>query len=388
MTFAHQAVVAGVAQLENGSHSIPERDMATSVIRQALSDADRELTDVDGLYLPKPRPWTSQGFFSTMLTNQLGLEQTGGLEIYTGGTSGAHAFHSAIRDVSMGRCETAIVLAVERNSIVETDRYLEYILTIFDREFQSPAGPTIPGVYAMSLQRYLYEYDIPRDEIADIIVKNRENASRNPNALFSSPVTRSDVLESRLIANPLRLFECPAPCDGAAALVVTTANASDGQTSVPVIGTGYHHAATHLIGPRNTSLATFPAVRAAGLAALDMAGLSITEIDILEPYAPFPHIEAILTEELGLFDRGDGVQACLRGETATDGRIPVSPSGGCIGRGHPAMVTPLLNYIAAVEQIRGTAPYTASTPDTVLTTAEHGHLDGVTATIFGGDVYA
>lgn len=379
------AHVAGVARLPNGVHDAPERDLATAVLRDAVADAGLSLGDLDGLYMPKPRPWTPQGFFSTLLTHGLGLDLRESVETYTGGTSSGHAFQAAVHDVRAGRVEAAAVLAVERNSIIETDRYLEYILSIFDREFQSPAGPTIPGVYAMSLQRYLHDHDAAREDVAEVVAKNRRNAVSNPDALFADPVTAREVLDSRAVADPLRLYECPAPCDGGAALVVTSdERAAESDAPVRVAGTGYRHPPSHLLGVRDGSLAQFPAVAGAAEEALADAGRSVGDLDVLEPYAPFPHVEAVLTEELGFFERGDGAAACARGETAVGGRVPVSPSGGCIGRGHPAMVTPLLNHVAAVEQLQGEAPLQVEDAGTVLTTSEHGHVDGVTATVFGG----
>jgi acetyl-CoA acetyltransferase len=238
----------------------------------------------------------------------------------------------------------------------------------------------------MSLQRYCHDHEVAREDVASIVAKNRGNAADNLDALFDDPVTVEAVLDSRAVADPLRLYECPAPCDGGAALVVESEEADGGadEDGVHVAGTGYSHTPSHLLGTRGGSLASFPAVAGAGEDALADAGLDIADLDVLEPYAPFPHTEAILTEELGLFERGDGAAACARGETERDGAIPVSPSGGCIGRGHPAMVTPLLNHVAAVRQVRGTSPVQVDGTETVLTTSEHGHLDGVTATVFGG----
>lgn len=379
------AHVAGVARLPNGTHDAPERDLATAVLRDAVADAGLSLGDLDGLYMPKPRPWTPQGFFSTLLTHGLGLDLRESVETYTGGTSSGHAFQAAVHNVRAGRVEAAAVLAVERNSTIETDRYLEYILSIFDREFQSPAGPTIPGIYAMSLQRYLHDHDVAREDVAEVVAKNRRNAASNPDALFADPVTAGEVLDSRAVADPLRLYECPAPCDGGAALVVTSdERAAESDAPVSVAGTGYRHPPSHLLGVRDGSLARFPAVAGAAEEALADAGRSAGDLGVLEPYAPFPHVEAVLTEELGFFERGDGAAACARGETAADGAVPVSPSGGCIGRGHPAMVTPLLNHVAAVEQLRGEAPLQVEDAGAALTTSEHGHVDGVTATVFGG----
>lgn len=379
------AYVTGIATVPNGTHERPERALAAGVLLGAVDDAGVSVGDIDALYMPKPRPWTPQGFVSTLLTHQLGLELDASLEVYTGGTSGGHAFQAAVQAVRSGRIERAVVLAVERNSSIETDRYLSYILSIFDREFQSPAGPTIPGVYAMSLQRYLHEHGVAREDVASVVVKNRQHAVENPDALFTSPVTVDEVLDSRAIADPLRLYECPAPCDGAAALVVAGSEAAEGTpTPVHVMGTGFRHPASHLLGTRGGSLASFPAVGGASATAFADADIGVETLDLVEPYAPFPHTEAILTEELGLFDRGDGAAACSRGATALDGDIPISPSGGCIGRGHPALVTPLLNHVAAVRQLRGTAHNQIDGAATVLTTSEHGQFDGVTATVFGG----
>ena len=364
-------------------YDLPERDLALHAVLGALEAADADPTAVDGLYLPKPRPWAKQGFFSTLVSDRLGLSPARRLEVYTGGTSGGNAFHAAVSDVRAGRVGTAVVAAVERNSTIGTADYFEYILDIFDREFQAPAGPSIPGIYAQSLQRYCHEFDVDREAVAAVAAKNRSNAATNPAAVFGSETTAGDVLDSRPVADPLRLAECPAPCDGAAALVVTGADSPpDGaETPVRVSGVGAGHAASHLVGTREGSLARFPAAGAAAESALSDAGTGVREVDVFEPYAPFAHVEAILTEELGLYDPGEGAAACARGETAVDGAHPVSPSGGCLGRGHPAMVTPLLNYADAVAQLRGTAPNQVAGAERALTTSEHGHVDGVTATV-------
>lgn len=371
------AHVAGIATLPLGTYEAPERDLAAWVARDAVADADVKLADVEGVYMPKPRYWAEQNFFSTAFIKHLGLDVRRNVEIYTGGTSGGKALHGAVTDVRSGRVKTALVLAVERDSVIETERYYEYILSIFDAEFTSAIGPTVPGIYAHSFQRYLHEYDVAREDVASVAVKNRDNAAANPEAIFDSTTTLESVLASEAIAEPLRLYECPILCDGAAALVVTN------DTAGPrVSGVGHHHSPSHLSGVPGRSMASLPAAKLSVEEAFADAGVGIDDVDVMELYAPFPHVEAILTEELGLFERGDGAAACVRGETRPDGPYPISPSGGCLGRGHPAMVTPLLNHAAAVRQLRGTAPNQIGGASTALTTSEHGHVDGMTTTVF------
>jgi acetyl-CoA C-acetyltransferase len=379
------AYITGVSSTLDREYDLPERDLALHVILEALDGVGVEPADIDGLYLPKPRPWAEQGFFSTLLSDRLGAAPDRRLEVYTGGTSGGNAVHAAVSDIRAGRVETAVVAAVERNSTIETADYFDYILDIFDREFQAPAGPSIPGMYAQSLQRYCHDFGADREAVAAIAAKNRSNAAGNPRAVFGEDLTAAEVLDSRPIADPLRLLECPTPCDGAAALVLTAGAEDPSATPVRVSGVGAGHAGSHLLGARDGSLARFPAVGTATEGALADAGTGADAVDVFEPYAPFPHVEAVITEELGLYEPGDGAAACVRGETAVNGPHPISPSGGCLGRGHPAMVTPLLNHIAAVGQLRGEAPTQVPGAERALTTSEHGHVDGVTATVLEVD---
>ena len=384
MTGAVTPTVAGVGTVPNGTHSVPERDLALTVLRDAVEEAPIELADIDGLYMPAPRPWTQQGFFSTYLLRVLGLDVSQSLEISTGGTSGGHAFHTAVSDIREGSVEAALVLAVERNSTVDTTGpYFDYILKSFDAEFESPIGMTVPAAYAQSMQRYLYEHDIDRDDLAEIVVKNRENGAANPEGLFDDVPTREEILDARPVADPIRLFDCPAPCDGAAAILLTGTD-DPSSSDIAITGTGFHHSPTHFLMGRDADPTELPALGRAVDSALDRADSAVGDIDVFEPYAPFPHIEAMITEELGLAERGTGVEACLAGRTSPDGEIPISPSGGCLGRGHPPMVTPLLNYVEAVRQLRGTAATQIPDAERVLTSSEHGHLNGVTAAVFAG----
>lgn len=395
VTTSTTTYVEGIGLLPNSTYSVPERDLVLAVIQEAIDDSSVDLSAVDGLYMPAPRPWTRQGFFSTYLLHTLGLHVANSVEVKTGGTSGGHALHSAVNDIQTGTIETALVVAFERNSVIETTGpYFDMIVGLFDDEFESPIGMTIPGVYSQTMQRYMYEYDIKREDIAEIVVKNRSNGSRNPDALFEESLSREDVLESRNIAEPINLYDCPAPCDGAAALVLTNGesraakeSAGSESTSNPVriAGTGGHHAPSHLLMTRDPMFTELPAVAGATQEASQRAGIDIKNIDVFEPYAPFPHIEAIITEELGLVERGEGVNACLDGITAPDGAYPISPSGGCLGRGHPPMVTPLFNHVEAVRQLRGIAATQIDDVSAVMTTAEHGHVNGVTSTVFTTD---
>jgi len=380
--------VASTGIVPPGEYERSESTLAIETIRSAVHTAGVDLPDVDGVYMSTTRPWADQQFFSTFLIRRLGLDVARNQELYTGGTSPANALLSAAADIRAENIDTALLVGVEKHSGHDTENFYDYLLRLFDSEFQSRAGPTAVGIYAQSLRRYLHEYeDVPREAIAEIAVKNTASGTTNPDALSDRRVTIDEVLSSRIIADPLHLYECAPPCDGAVAILLTSKDVTtnESSTTVEIDGIGYHHAPSHFLGPAPHPLTQFPAVRKAANRAFSEATCEIDAIDLIELAAPFPHIEAMYLEELGLFPRGQGAIASQGGETRPTGSIPVSPSGGCIGRGHPAMVTGFLNYVEAVKQLTETAANQVPEARTALCASAHGHGgDGACITIFTG----
>lgn len=160
-----EAYLTGVGHIPNGSYDRSEGQLASTVLSAAMADAGLHLDTIDRLYLPSTRPWAGQHFLSTFLGHRLGLPLARNVEIYTGGTSGGVAFRTAVEDVRAETVEVAVVLAVERSSTRTTAEYFATMRGLFDAEYQAPLGPTIPGMYAMSLQRYRHEFDVSWDAI-------------------------------------------------------------------------------------------------------------------------------------------------------------------------------------------------------------------------------
>jgi acetyl-CoA acetyltransferase len=181
-------------------------------------------------------------------------------------------------------------------------------------------------------------------EIAQVAVKNHANAVLNPYAHFQQAVTPEDVMESRMVAEPLRLLHCCPISDGAAALVVTSR-----PSAVRVAGIGQ---GTDTLAVRHReSLTSFKANRTAARAAFAMAGFGPERIDFAELHDAFAPFELISLEDLGLVPPGKAGRVTLDGETARDGRLPINPSGGLKGRGHPLAATGLMQIVECVWQL-------------------------------------
>jgi acetyl-CoA C-acetyltransferase len=188
-----------------------------------------------------------------------------------------------------------------------------------------------------------------------VSVKNRRNGSANPKAHFQKPVTLDEVLESRLICDPLRLYDCPPISDGASAAVLCASEIAGEFTDRPidVIGSG------HAMGPGTlfemTDLTTFEATVIASREAYRAAGVSPTDIDVAEVHDCFSIAEIAATEDLGFVEKGKGGRAVEQGLTALDGSIPINPSGGLLAKGHPVGATGIAQIYEIVRQLRGEA---------------------------------
>src|SRR5438132_12619647 len=185
-------------------------------------------------------------------------------------------------------------------------------------------------------------------EFSEVAVKNHANAARNPYAHYPQPVTLAEVMESRMVADPLRLLHCCPISDGAAAVVLTAE-----RSAVRVAGIG--QGADALAVRHRADVTHFKATRDAARAAFAMAGFGPARVDFAELHDAFAPFELISLEDLGLVPPGKAGRVTLDGETALDGRLPINPSGGLKARGHPLAATGLAQVVECVWQLTGRA---------------------------------
>jgi len=226
---------------------------------------------------------------------------------------------------------------------------------------EGPAGLTFPAVFAMAARRYSKNYDIPmdklREKMAHVSVKNHKHGALNPLAQFYKKLGDlkvEDVINSRLVADPLTLLDCCPFSDGAAALVLCAAEEARKYTDDPVyiLGTGQGSG-----GPLSKMEdLTKPVSRiSSARMAFKHAGLTPSDIDVLEVHDCFTIAELIALESMGFFDWGEAADATAEGQTEIDGKIPVNMSGGLIGKGHPIGATGASQVYWIVKQMRGEA---------------------------------
>jgi len=224
-----------------------------------------------------------------------------------------------------------------------------------DSAWDFPLGLISPASFALHVSRYMYEYGVTREQQALVAVKNHRNGSTNPKAHLRFEVSIEQVLRAPMVVEPFGLLDCAPQSDGAAAVLLASADVVDKYTNSPVWVRGVGTGMDSVMHAHKRDLTTFPATTRAAQQAFRMAGISPQDIDVAELHDCFSGVEMMTYEDLGLCDRGEAAKLLEKDETSIGGRLPVNPSGGLKSKGHPPGATGLAQCTELYEQLRGEA---------------------------------
>jgi acetyl-CoA acetyltransferase len=218
-------------------------------------------------------------------------------------------------------------------------------------QYEVPYGGSLVGSYAMYAQRHMHEFGTTSEQLAEIAVGVREFAALNPNAMYRDPITVDDVVNSRLIADPLHMLDCCAITDGGGAFIMTTAERAKDLEQPPVYVLGAAGAQTHWNISQQTDFTT-SAGALAGPVAFERAGVTHDDINLLMFYDSFTITCLILLESLGFVPQGEGGPFVAEGHLRKGGKWPLNTDGGGLSSCHPGMRGIFL-IIESVRQLRG-----------------------------------
>jgi len=331
--------------------------LAVDAGREALHDAGLPGDRVESLYLGNfiGERVAGQGALAPLVTRRLGFRGIPATKVEGACASGGIALRHGFLTVAAGIHDCVLVVGVEKMSHLPTGEITAALSTAGDEGAEMRTGLTFPGTFAMIMEEHMARYGTTREQIAKVSVKNHDNGAANPKAQFQRRTDVNEVLNSRFVAEPIRLFDCPPISDGAAAAVVCSLDVAAEVSSQPVRILGSGQAS----GPGSLSdmdeLTSFPATLTAVREAYAMAGVGPEDIDVAEVHDCFTIAEIVATEDLGFVVAGEGGPTLDTGETALGGRLPVNPSGGLIAKGHPVGASGVAQIYELVRQLHGTA---------------------------------
>jgi acetyl-CoA acyltransferase len=318
--------------IEDGN--VPVKDIGVAYVGNGLAP---QLTDVKGTI--GQHVLTSAGIFGIPVVN-----------VENACSSGSTALRGAYLEVASGNCDVALALGVEKLFCGDAARSAA---AMAQGTTLAKLGFMFVALYAMQLRKWMEKSGVTKEQFARVVVKNTYNGSLNPYAQFRKPMTMEEVLNSRVIAEPLTQYMCSTMGDGAAAAIVCARKIAARYTSKPPIDI----AACELV----SGTFTFPdekhepIAKRAAMGAYKKAGVGPEEVSVAEVHDGMAPAELLLYEELGFCKEGAAGRMIDEGQTALTGRIPVNPSGGLAAKGHPIAATGLAQIAEVVWQLRGEA---------------------------------
>ena len=324
------------------------------VARGALADAGLSKDAVDGL-LTAGVPEYEYSLIPLVVADYLGLDVAfADTTDYGGSAYVSHVGHaaSAIRD---GKCDVALITlgGRPRSRAQATGSGARKLRNVQD-DFERVYGVTNTTMYGMVARRHMHEYGTTPEQLAEIRVAASEHAQYNEDAMYREPVTVEDVVDSRVVADPLHLLDCCVISDGGGGLVLVSEEVRENleRECVEVLGHGEsvgHHEAGRI------DVTTSAAVDS-GRRAYEEAGLGPDDVDYVGIYDSFTITVLEAIEDLGLCEKGEGGEFVEGGTLqAPGGELPFNTDGGGLCSNHPGNRGGMTKVIEAVRQLRGEA---------------------------------
>jgi acetyl-CoA C-acetyltransferase len=342
----HHAFISSAHLVKFGKRHEKLLELLAEAGRGAMERASSAAPDLLVVGVMDPEGFAGQANIAAAVAHALSLSGAHSIAVETAMSTGAAALHAAVNAVASGSAEKALVVAGEKMThlpVAKVAAMLARALSPQERDL----GATMPAMAAMVSRAYLEESLHASDDLACLALKAHRNGAKNPVAHLRTPLTEKEYCEARIISSPLRLYDIAPISDGACAAVVERKGA------VRVAGIG--GATDPLPVSARESLSSSRAMRLAGERAMKMAGVSSSEIRVAEIHDAFTPFEAMASEDLGFFDRGQGLRAAMKGETDFGGRVVVNASGGLKARGHPVGASGLAQVCELYLQITGQA---------------------------------
>ncbi|MEM2122566.1 MAG: thiolase domain-containing protein [Candidatus Bathyarchaeia archaeon] len=296
-----------------------------------------------------------QSHVGAMISDWLGLNGIPALRTEAACASSGVALRCGIMAVASRLCDIVLVGGVEKMTHISTPKAVEALATAADYPMEQWYGVTFPGLYALMATAHMNHYGTTEEQLARIAVKNHGNGAKNPKAHLKKEVTVEDVLNSRMIAWPLKLYDCSLITDGASCAILTRPELAREYTDIPIhiIASAQSHDTLNLAD--REELTTLKATRRAVQQAYEMAKMKPEDVDVAEVHDCFTIAELIAYEDLGFCKPGHGGKLIEEGVTEIGGNIPVNPSGGLKSKGHPVGATGTAQIHEVVLQLRGEA---------------------------------
>jgi acetyl-CoA acetyltransferase len=315
-------------------------------IRAALKQTGLSKNDIQGLSITTQ----ASSDFSPHVAEQLGLELDWVLNGDYGGAGGVMSVRRAADAIEAGHIDIAVLVGANTfdRSVVH-QRALEYQRANYV-DVYGFGGPNT--LMALVQRLHMEKYGTTLEQIGKIAVSQRENARPNPQALFREPMSIDDYLKSKMISDPIRLFDCVMPCSGAECVILASEGCARQITDKLVYLATDSEKVQYQVGNMLPDKTTF------GMKVVGdriFAEVSREDIDLFEIYDDYPIAVMIQIEDLGYCKKGEGGKFVDAHDLTYRGDFPVNTGGGELSAGQAGLAGGFLHIVEALRQLRGEA---------------------------------
>lgn len=330
-------------------------DLGIDACWEAIKDANVQPKDIGIAYAGNFAQWRwGDGLtIGPPVLRELGITGIPITRVESGCATASSAFAEAYYRVASGFCDVALAFGVEQMTVANSSLILSIFLGRQWIEREGEFGHTGPAIFALMARRHMFQFGTTKEQLAMVAVKNRKYGSMNPLSQLRNPVTLEEVLNSRMICEPLTLPQCCPRGDGSAAVVLAAKKIAKRYSKIPVyVAASIQKSGTYR---DDYDLVTFPVDVTASKAAYETAGIGPEDIDLAEVHDCFSPAEIIHYEDLGFCKRGEGGHFVESGQADIGGKIAVNTSGGLLSKGHLIGATGISQITEVVKQLRGQA---------------------------------
>ncbi len=354
--------IIGIGEVPTGIYPDRSRwDIIYDTCISAVRDAGIDKNEVEAVVTvaPQAQPEIYAEISFGKIPEELGLKGCKDVCICNaGGASTSNCLRMAEQLIQSGSAKYVLIPHLTQHSTIPVPDLINFFAKAgIDRQWEYPFGQTYNGIIAMATRRYMHDTGITAEELASVVVSLRKWAAMDPNSIFyqKEVPTVEKVLSSGMVASPLHKRECNMLADGGAAMVVTSAeNARKLKMPAAVkLGEGSRYFSAFTTTRDNEDMQS--KMGASAHEALEHAGVSRSDIDIWNIYMAYPVVHPLIMEAIGICEPGQAGKMFMEGHTCPGGKLPWSPIGDAIGRGHTGSGVSMATYVETARQLMGKA---------------------------------
>lgn len=351
-----RTAIIGTGQTRHASKrdDVSQPELVREAAGRAVADAGVNPADIDGVLISSMELFEGRALPELWIGEAAYAAGKPCMKVATGGTSGTSACIAGYHQVASGMFDLVLVVGYEKHSEGHTQAGMAIVDPFWDRAVASGAL----GNFALSISQYMADTGVTEEQAARVAVKARRNAARNPHAHLQMPdITVQKVLDSRMLAHPVRMLDMCPQSDGACAIVIAAEKVAGGYCERPawIEAAATRHQQPY-IGDIDRRLTTMETLRDAAREVYEKADIRdpLRDLDVAEIYEPVSYAELAWYEALAFCDQGDAGRLIEQRVTEMGGELPVNPSGGVLSS-NPVGASGVIRVAEAASQVLGRA---------------------------------